>query len=116
MNEYESACSSTTISPQGLSVNFTPIKDAIKESVEKLEQHIDQLEEDIEFFNQHRIQQEEEIDRLRIKLDAAETRLAEQGTNITFLKSRESFFTSYTSYLEGRIAALEDKLNDKKVC
>lgn len=112
MNEYGTACSST-ISSQGISVNFTPIKDVIKESVEKLDQHIDHLEEDIEFFNEHRIQQEEEIDKLRTKLDATETRLAEQETNITFLKSREIFFTSYTSYLEGRIAALEDKTNDK---
>ena len=92
-------------------VKFT--SSIMEASIEKLEQHIDQLEEDIEFFNKNRLQQEEEIDKLQTKLAAAETRLAEREADITFLKTREIFFTDYTNYLEGRIAALEDKKKDE---
>lgn len=105
--------SSVVMSPDSFSISYDSIEDKIKESVEKLERHIDQLEEDIEFFNKNRIQQEEEIDKLRTKLATAETRLGEQDTTITFLKTREIFFTDYTNYLEGRIAALEDKKKDE---
>ena len=105
--------SSVVMSPDSFSIVYESLEDKIKASVEKLERHIDQLEEDIEFFNKNRIQQEEEITRLRTKLDAAETRLSEQDTIITFLKTREIFFTDYTNYLEGRIAALEDKKKDE---
>ena len=104
--------SSVVMLPDSFSIVYESIEDKVKASIEKLEQHIDQLEEDIEFFNKNRIQQEEEITRLRTKLDAAETRLAEKDTDIKFLKTREVFFTDYINYLEGRIAALEDKFNE----
>lgn len=97
--------SSVVMSPDSFSISYESIEDKIKESVEKLERHIDQLEEDIEFFNKNRLQQEEEISILQTKLDAAET-------NIAWLKTRETFLTSYTKYLEGRIAVLEDKFNE----
>lgn len=105
--------SSVVMSPDSFSIVYESIEDKVKTSIEKLERHIDQLEEDIEFFNKNRIQQKEEIDKLQTKLDAAETKLAGQEADIIFLKTREIFFTDYTNYLEGRIAALEDKKKDE---
>lgn len=88
-----------------LSSKFDNVDDKIKEYEEKLDKHVEQLEEDIQFFNEERIKQEEVI---KVLINAG----VEKDKKIKDLEDRCSYFDGYTSYLEGRLRALEDKFNE----
>lgn len=88
-----------------ISSKFDDVDDKIKEYEEKLDQHVEQLEEDIQFFNEERIKQEEAI---KVLINAG----VEKDKKIKDLEDRCSYFDGYTSYLEGRLCALEGKFNE----
>lgn len=88
-----------------ISSKFDDVDDKIKEYEEKLDQHVEQLEEDIQFFNEERIKQEEAIKAL---INAG----VEKDKKIKDLEDKCGYFDGYTSYLEGRLRALEDKFNE----
>lgn len=68
-----------------------------KEYVEKLEKHIDELEEDIEYFNGQLQEKDVMIHDLIGKKDELEKDMSDMNCHIL--------------YLEGRLKALEDKIN-----
>lgn len=86
---------SVTMSPSNLT--WTVGQGVEKEYVEKLEKHIDELEEDIEYFNEQLKEKDAMIRNLLDKTDE--------------LKKDMSDMNCHIIYLEGRLKALEDKIN-----
>lgn len=95
------------------SITFSYKDPDMVEKIEKLEKHIDELEEDIEYFN-NKLDDQAGILKAHEKcINDNYTINAEQDKQIEALKEKVVFLENYTNYLEGRIMALEDKLNDK---
>ena len=85
----------------------------MNEYVEKVEQHVDHLEEDIDYFNQKMEKHEERINEHEASIEDLINLNGEKDTKIATLEGEVEFLKNYTNYLEGRIMALEDKMNDK---
>lgn len=91
-----------TISPTAVTMSPTNITWTVgqgveKEYIEKLEKHIDELEEDIEYFNNELQEKNDMIYNLLDKKDELEKDMSDMNCHII--------------YLEGRLKALEDKIN-----
>lgn len=94
---YPNIAGTSTITMSPSNLTWTVGQGVEKEYVEKLEKHIDELEEDIEYFN---------------------GQLQEKGTLISLLLDEKdklekdmSDMNCHIIYLEGRLKALEDKIN-----
>ena len=94
---YPNIAGTSTITMSPSNLTWTVGQGVEKEYVEKLEKHIDELEEDIEYFNN----QLEEKDTVIYTLQHQTTELDKAN------KTMEAHIT----YLEGRLQALEDKIN-----
>ena len=87
--------STITMSPSNLT--WTVGQGVEKEYVEKLEKHIDELEEDIEYFNN--------------ELEEKNTVIYTLQHQVTELDKAKKTTEMHITYLEGRLKALEDKIN-----
>lgn len=87
----------TTVTMSPTNITWTVDQGVEKEYVEKLEKHIDELEEDIEYFNGQLQEKDTMIHDLLDKKDELEKDMSDMNCHII--------------YLEGRLKALEDKIN-----
>lgn len=87
--------SSINITPNNITWTYSNKEQ--EEYIEKLEKHIDELEEDIEYFNGQLQEKDVMIHDLIGKKDELEKDMSDMNCHII--------------YLEGRLKALEDKIN-----
>lgn len=96
--------------PGTLHVTYDTSEEKMKEYTEKVDRHVDQLEEDIDYFNKELEQQQEQIVSLEEKDTTNLNINMEQNRKIKTLEDEVEFLKNYSSYLEGRIMALEGKI------
>ena len=94
---YPNIAGTSTITMSPSNLTWTVGQGVEKEYVEKLEKHIDELEEDIEYFNN--------------KLEEKDAVIYTLQHQTTELDKANKTMEAHITYLEGRLQALEDKIN-----